>query len=41
MFVRFNTRARNIALAGGANEGTDEEKSYDHFAKSARFQLQM
>ena len=41
MFVRFNTRARNIALVGAANEGRDEEKSYDHFAKSARFQLQM
>lgn len=41
MFVRFDKRARNITRAVGANQGRDEEQSYDHFAKSARFQLQM
>lgn len=40
-FARFDTHARNITLAVGANAGRDEEESYDHFAKSARFQLQM
>lgn len=41
MFVRFDPHARNITLAVGANAGRHEEQSYDHFAKSARFQLQM
>ncbi|KKY35607.1 putative het domain protein [Diaporthe ampelina] len=40
-FARFDPRTRNITLAVGANSGRDEEESYDHFAKSARFQLQM
>ncbi|KAK7709619.1 hypothetical protein SLS63_013164 [Diaporthe eres] len=40
-FARFDTHTRNITLAVGANAGRDEEQSYDHFAKSARFQLQM
>lgn len=40
-FARFDKHTRNITLAVGANAGRDEEQSYDHFAKSARFQLQM
>lgn len=40
-FARFDAHARKIVLAVGANAGRDEEQSYDHFAKSARFQLQM
>lgn len=40
-FARFDPRTRNITLAVGANAGRNEEESYDHFAKSARFQLQM
>lgn len=40
-FARFDAYARNIVLAVGANAGRNEEESYDHFAKSARFQLQM
>lgn len=41
MFVRFDKRARTITRAVGTNQGRGEEQSYDHFAKSARFQLQM
>lgn len=40
-FARFDERTCKITLAVGANHGRDEEASYDHFAKSARFQLQM
>lgn len=40
-FARFDTHTRTITLAVGANAGRNEEQSYDHFAKSARFQLQM
>lgn len=40
-FARFDTHTRNIILAVGTNAGRNEEQSYDHFAKSARFQLQM
>jgi hypothetical protein len=40
-YIRSQTHARNIALAVGANAGRDEETTFDHFAKSARSQLQM
>lgn len=40
-FARYDPRTRNITLAVGANAGRTEEQSYDHFALSARFQLQM